>query len=161
MWFIKCSGRRRQSASFRWMCCTVWIRVMIYFCEHRVLHDKAWLVKVGKMLDLFWWYNILMVCPNSVATRRSPSVQAAHRPPLCVYLPHLHFTQSSSVTRSHVPLTCSPIAWRGLLSSACLQNCTRTKKRGQNGHVDSCIFNVFLAISRKVSRKIHLDPTTV
>lgn len=43
---------------------------MIYFCEYRMLHDKAWLIKWVRCLLSLRCINTLMICPNSVATRR-------------------------------------------------------------------------------------------
>lgn len=46
---------------------TLWCcrqRVITYFCEYRMLHDKPWLIKWVRHLLNYQCNNILMICPN-------------------------------------------------------------------------------------------------
>lgn len=89
---IYCVGyliRLHYLPSCRW-------RVITFLFESRVLHDKPWLVKLGKMPVLnSKCDNILMICPNSVPSCRvCPDVyiwasQHIHFPPM----QHCYFTQ--------------------------------------------------------------------
>lgn len=80
-------------------------RVMIYFCEYRMLHDKAWLIKWVRCLLNFQCNNILMVCPNSVATRRCLSRWYIWTPVTFLFsLVAFPFPTNVLTSRSHISL---------------------------------------------------------
>lgn len=80
-------------------------RVMIYFCEYRMLHDKAWLIKWVRCLLNFQCNNILMICPNSVATRRCLSRWYIWTPVTFLFsLAAFPFPTNILISRSHISL---------------------------------------------------------
>lgn len=96
-------------------------RVMIYFCEYRMLHDKAWLWKWVRCLLNIQCNNTLMICLNSVATHHCLSRCSVWIP--VTYLLSIPSHTNALMSRSHVFLQCqghdnSPMreiwSWDGL-----------------------------------------------
>lgn len=74
-------------------------RVMIYVFEHRILHDKAWLIKWVRRLLTVQCVNILMICPNSVEPRRCPSRWSIVAP-VTFFLPSAAFPFHTNILAS-------------------------------------------------------------